>query len=189
MWFTDSYSRSDIDTEILSILEKTIIKLRKAGLNLDEIARPDTFLHRMNFTHVKIVEHLLSRPLPLPEWVITEQKEIQSSWDAFFKKYDILLAPVSLTAAFSHDHEGTILTRELKVNGKKKDMINNMAWTRIATVSGLPATVAPIGVTDSGLPVGIQIIGPRLEDLSTIAFARGLSNLLGGFVIPPGYTE
>lgn len=188
-WFTDPYSRSEIDTEILSILEQTIIKIRKAGLTVDEKARPDSVLHRMNFIHVKIVEHLLSRPLPLPEWVITEQKEIQSSWDAFFKKYDILLTPVSLTAAFPHDHEGTILTRELKVNGKKKDMINNMAWTRIANVSGLPATVAPVGFSKSGLPVGIQIIGPRLEDLSTIAFARGLSNLVGGFVIPPGYTE
>ncbi len=189
VWFTDSYTRSEIDTEILSILEKTIKKLRKAGLNVDEKARPDIVLSRMNFIHVKIVQHLLSRPLPLPEWVITEQKEIQSSWDAFFKKYDILLAPVSLTAAFPHDHEGTIMTRFLEVNGKEKPMINNMTWTRIAVVSGLPATVAPVGFSKSGLPVGIQIIGARLEDWTTIAFAKGLSKLIGGFVAPPSYND
>jgi len=66
-------------------------------------------------------------------------------------------------------------------------MYHNMIWTRIAVVSGLPATVAPVGFSASGLPVGIQIIGPRLEDLSTIAFAKGLSKIVGGFRAPPGY--
>ena len=66
-------------------------------------------------------------------------------------------------------------------------MLNNMIWTRIAVVSGLPATVAPVGFSDSGLPVGIQIIGARYEDRTTIAFAKGLTELMGGFVIPPGY--
>ncbi len=68
-------------------------------------------------------------------------------------------------------------------------MLNNMTWTRIAVVSGLPATVAPVGLSESGLPVGIQIIGARLEDQTTIDFARGLSELIGGFVAPPGYED
>jgi amidase len=53
----------------------------------------------------------------------------------------------------------------------------------------LPATVAPVGLSDSGLPVGIQIIGDRFEDRTTIDFARGLSELTGGFVAPPGYED
>ncbi len=68
-------------------------------------------------------------------------------------------------------------------------MLNNMTWTRIAVVSGLPATVAPVGFNHSGLPVGIQIIGARLEDRTTIAFAQGLSELIGRFVAPPGYED
>jgi hypothetical protein len=51
---------------------------------------------------------------------------------------------------------------------------------------GLPATVAPVGLSESGLPVGVQIIGARFEDRTTIAFAQGLSELIGGFVAPPG---
>ena len=58
-------------------------------------------------------------------------------------------------------------------------MLNNMAWTRVAVVSRLPATVAPVGFGDSGLPVGIQIIGAKYEDRTTIDFAKGLSELLG----------
>lgn len=108
-------------------------------------------------------------------------------WAGFFENYDVLLAPVSPTVAFPHDHEGTIMVRSLEINGQEQPMLNNMTWTRVAVVSGLPATVAPVGLSDSGLPVGIQIIGARLEDRTTIAFARGLSELIGGFVAPPGY--
>jgi amidase len=59
----------------------------------------------------------------------------------------------------------------------------------MAIVSGLPATVAPVGRTESGLPVGAQIIGDRFEDRTTIDFARGLSEIIGGFVAPPGYKK
>jgi amidase len=53
----------------------------------------------------------------------------------------------------------------------------------------LPATVAPIGRTAQGLPVGIQIMGPFLEDATPISIAGLLADLLGGFEPPPGYSE
>ena len=115
------------------------------------------------------------------------QKKIQAIWAEFFNKYDVLLAPATLTVAFSHNHEGSVLTRKLMVNGNEQPVLNNMIWTRIAVVSGLPATVALVGLSDSGLPAGIQIIGAKYEDRTTIAFVKGLSDLMGGFVIPPGY--
>ena len=189
VWLTDSYPPAEIDVEVLAILQKTVGKLRSAGLDIDEEARPDISLDKMNFIHGQIVQHLLMGLLPLPEWLIAEQKIIQAMWAEFFEEYDILLAPVSLTVAFPHDHKGTLMTRSLEVNGKKKPMLNNMTWTRTAVVSGLPATVAPVGFNHSGLPVGIQIIGARLEDRTTIAFAQGLSELIGGFVAPPGYED
>jgi len=187
VWLTDPYEASEIDFEILALLKKTVLKLRAAGMEIDEEARPDISLYHMNFVQLQIVQHLVRGSLPPPDWVVEDQRAIQSGWADFFEKYDILLAPVSLTAAFPHDHEGTLMTRSLEVNGKRKPMYHNMIWTRIAVVSGLPATVVPIGFSASGLPVGIQIIGPRLEDLSTIAFAKGLSKIVGGFRAPPGY--
>ena len=50
----------------------------------------------------------------------------------------------------------------------------------------LPATVAPIGRTPAGLPVGLQIVGPYLEDRTTIDFARRLGAVIGGYEPPPG---
>ena len=41
------------------------------------------------------------------------------------------------------------------------DMLN---WIAPATLTGCPATVAPVGRTPQGLPVGIQIMGPYWED-------------------------
>ena len=55
----------------------------------------------------------------------------------------------------------------------------------MATVLGLPATVAPIGHSEQGLPIGVQIIGPYLEDRTTIEFARLIEGEFGGFVPPP----
>jgi amidase len=50
----------------------------------------------------------------------------------------------------------------------------------------LPATVVPVGLTGAGLPVGIQIVGPYLEDRTMLVVARCIEELLGGFVPPPG---
>jgi amidase len=44
--------------------------------------------------------------------------------------------------------------------------------------------VVPVGRTASGLPVGIQIVGPYLEDRTTLAVGRLVEQLLGGFVPP-----
>jgi hypothetical protein len=46
-------------------------------------------------------------------------------------------------------------------------------------------SVAPITQSSSGLPIGLQIIGPNLEDRTTIAFAAFLEREFGGFVQPP----
>ena len=88
-----------------------------------------------------------------------------------------------------HFNSATMLARSIKINGQEKPMLDNMIWTYSAIANGLPATVAPAGLCDSGLPVGIQIIGARFEDRTTIAFAKGLSELLGGFKAPPGYED
>jgi amidase len=51
----------------------------------------------------------------------------------------------------------------------------------------LPATVAPIALTPDRLPVGIQIVGPYLEDRTSIDLAERLTTVTGGFHQPPGY--
>ena len=64
-----------------------------------------------------------------------------------------------------------------------------LAWSGVANLPDLPATVVPIQRSETGLPIGDQIIGPHLEDRTTIAFAGLVEREFGGFVPPPGYRE
>jgi len=70
--------------------------------------------------------------------------------------------------------------RRLDVDGQSQPYTNNVIWAGLATGAGLPATVAPIGRTESGLPIGVQIIGPYLEDSTPIQFAQLLEQAFGG---------
>ena len=47
--------------------------------------------------------------------------------------------------------------------------------------------MAPNGFTPTGLPVGVQIVGPQYSDRTTIDFARHLEREYQPFVPPPGY--
>jgi amidase len=49
--------------------------------------------------------------------------------------------------------------------------------------------VAPVGRTAAGLPVGIQIMGPYLEDATPIEYARLIAAVVGGFQPPKGYAS
>jgi Asp-tRNA(Asn)/Glu-tRNA(Gln) amidotransferase A subunit family amidase len=71
------------------------------------------------------------------------------------------------------------------IDGKKVPYGYQRAWIAIATLNGLPATVAPIAQSAEGLPIGVQIIGNFLEDRTTIAFAGLIEREFGGFIPPP----
>jgi amidase len=186
-WFTDSYSGAEIDAEVKSVLLKAVNKLRKADVQVDETAPPGISLEESRQLWLSIF--VQRNHLPLPEALVTRQKKMQAKWAAFFESYDVLLAPVTPTVAFPHIQTQPMFERTLVINGKDHRYMENLTWAMMAVVSGLPVTAAPVGLSDSGLPVGVQIIGARLDDRKTIAFANGLSKLVGGFVAPPSYKE
>jgi amidase len=109
---------------------------------------------------------------------------LRARWQALLQDVDVILAPPMPTAAFPHDHS-PIGSRQLDVDGRKISYDDQIAWCGIATLCGFPATVAPIGRTDGGLPIGVQIIGGYLQDRTTIAFAGLIEREFGGFSAPP----
>jgi amidase len=108
---------------------------------------------------------------------------LRIQWQALFQEIDLIVCPPMPTIAFPHDHSPQ-RTRQLSVDGKQIPYSDQLAWPAIATLTGLPATVAPVG-HDNGLPVGVQIIGGYLEDHTTIAFAGLIEREFGGFTPPP----
>ena len=91
------------------------------------------------------------------------------------------------TPAFPHDHSPQ-RSRQLDIDGDKVPYNDQIVWASIATLTGFPTTAAPIGRTDGGLPIGVQIIGGYLEDRTTIAFAGLIEREFGGFTPPPNFT-
>jgi len=112
---------------------------------------------------------------------------LRYTWHEFFRRFDVLLTPVAATAAFQHNPDPNRDERTVSVNGKSAPYAEQLFFAGLASLSYLPATAAPIGLTEEGLPVGLQIIGPENEDPTTIEFARLLAAEVGGFVPPPAY--
>ncbi len=121
-------------------------------------------------------------------WDNEARSQLHAAWAAFFQKYDVLLCPIMPVAAFPHDHR-PITQRTLNVDGKEISYLDPLFWAGLFTVSDLPATAVPIGRSAEGLPVGMQVVAPYLEDRTAIHFARLLEDLIGGFERPPGYAN
>lgn len=110
---------------------------------------------------------------------------VRRNWEKFFQRYDVLLTPVTPTAAIPHQTKGNMVTRQITVNGKRRFYIESLYWIHQATSAYLPATSAPVGLTNDGLPVGMQIIGDFMEDKTTIRFAELIEKEVIGFKQPP----
>jgi amidase len=64
---------------------------------------------------------------------------------------------------------------------------NYMDWLRfsfLATVTGLPAISVPVGLSDDGIPVGLQLIGPHRGEAQLLAVARAVESAVGGPLSP-----
>ena len=123
------------------------------------------------------------------DWLVADERRQRhrAAWAALFRDYDVLLCPVTPVTAITHDHEGDVFSRTIQVNGKTRLYADQVAWAGVIGMAFLPATVAPVGRTSAGLPVGVQIVGPYLEDRTPLDFARRLGDVIGGFEAPPGW--
>jgi amidase len=121
------------------------------------------------------------------DWIAADAARalLRYQWEALFAEFDIVLCPVAPTTAFPHDHSLILWERTLRIDGVEHNYADQLVWSAVATAPGLPATVLPVGRDEDGLPVGIQLIGPMYEDLTTLHFAGLLERELGGFMPPP----
>ncbi|KQW18402.1 amidase [Afipia sp. Root123D2] len=93
----------------------------------------------------------------------------------FFETYDLLLAPATIVAAFPVEERYVA-----ECAGKKFD--NYVEWLAIVyaiTLVCCPALSLPCGFTASGLPVGLQVVGPPRGEAQVLAGAKMLEDILG----------
>ncbi len=107
-------------------------------------------------------------------------------WREYFKSVDVIIAPITLDSAFPHQ-EGPMENRTLVIDNVQRPYMHNILYPSLAILTGLPSTTIPAGLDDKGLPIGLQIIGPYLEDRTTLKFAELVEQAWCQFQAPPGF--
>ena len=117
------------------------------------------------------------------DWLGAHERRVRlrAAWAHFFREHGVLLCPATPTAAIAHDRSEPMAKRVFRVNGNAGPYTDQLAWAGLIGMALLASTVAPAGRTNAGLPVGVQIVGPYLEDRTTIRFARLIAEAAGGF--------
>jgi amidase len=123
------------------------------------------------------------------DWMGADERRQRhrAAFAELFRHHDVLLVPVMPTTAFPHDTESEIPVRTVDVDGASRPYVEWLYWNGGIGTLLLPVAVPPIGRTPEGLPVGVQVVAPHLEDRTAIAVAGHLERLLGGFTPPPAF--
>lgn len=155
-------SEATVDTAVKSQITKAIEIAAVCGTKID-------YEERLPFRST-LVEPSLS----------TDGDEGQQEWRTFFEDYDLLICPAAANVAPYAESITQFAPHE-------EDEFGQGPWADLSALIHLPITVAPVGLTSGGLPVGMQIIGPQYGDLTCIEFARMLEDRGLSFESPPGY--
>jgi len=103
---------------------------------------------------------------------------ISEDFKTAFSKTDLLLLPTAPSAAFA-------------VNEKFNDPVQmylNDLFTIPASLAGLPCISVPAALSSKGLPLGMQIIGPALDEYNVLRAAAALEKSVSDInFIPQGY--
>ena len=180
-------------TEIKAAIRAVANLMADYGAIVTETAGPGPSLDEQNLLYQQLLSAAVLSPRSLAathrDWMAADERRhrLIAAYQRFFTGVDVVLAPIAPTTAFTHRTEGPLNERTLTVDGVTVPYLRHLAWAGLATLPGLPSTAVPIGRSAEGLPIGMQIIGPKWGDRTTIAVAGMVESLIGGFVPPPGY--
>ncbi|MGP8122464.1 MAG: amidase [Xanthobacteraceae bacterium] len=136
-------------------------------------------------------ERLRGITLSHRDWVLADggRARLRAEWRQVFRSFDAVICPVMPTPAYPHDHSADQEARRISIDGKDYPYVDQLIWPGVATLPGLPATAIPIGLSPDGLPIGVQIIGPWLEDRTPLKLAELIERDFGGFTPPPMFDD
>ena len=188
-----------VDPEVAALTRKAAARFADAGVTVED-AHPDLseahdcfhVLRAFDFAISKAELLRTKRDLLKPEVIWNIEKGLELSVEQiaraeaqrlamtertrkFFESYDLLLTPATIVPPFPVEHRYVA-----ECGGQKFD--NYIQWLGIVyaiTLACCPALSMPCGFTASGLPVGLQVVGPPRGEAPLLAGARVLEGILG----------
>jgi amidase len=196
LWLDDPCA--PIDSEVRSALERLALALEDAGC----VVAPLEAVPIAGTAAVELFERLQAVELAHSDdpgaaeaegvreaWRDGQwHRRITAGWTEIFETVDVVLAPTVPTVA-PHHSAVPPGERTMIVDGQRVPASVAGAWSRLANLGRGPSTVVPLGAgRGTGMPVGAQLIGPYLEDLTPLRFAE-LAEREGLLVrrTPPGW--
>jgi amidase len=193
VWF--DAPESPLDAEYRAMLVATVDALSDAGAKVDDGHPPVDFGEQAALFY-RMVGAATSVSAPDEasggshrSWLRADEDRarLRRVWAEWFDDYDLLLCPVLSVPPFRHHRQGPIMERTIDVGGEQRSLVSTIAWPGFIGVLGLPSAVAPIGRTGAGLPVGMQLVSPYLQDRRSVRAAKLVGELTGGYEVPPGF--
>lgn len=179
-----------VESDVGAVLDAAVAALSDAGARLVDTKPPVTLAELVGL-HQVLLYPLMDPTSTLShrQWMSANERSelLRAKMADFFRDVDAVLMPITVVPAVKHDHHEPFIERLIPFGDESRSYFDLFGWVGLATVAYLPATAVPVGRTGEGLPVGLQVIGPYLEDRTTLMVARHIERLLGGFVAPPGY--
>lgn len=115
---------------------------------------------------------------------LTERDRFMAQLDQALEEWDAWLVPVAATAAFTHRANWSAID----IDGVSyPHSAANGAYAMPFNLTGHPAVVIPVGQTQTGLPIGLQIVGKRWREMELLAISEHIDRVAGRFQRPPGY--
>jgi Asp-tRNA(Asn)/Glu-tRNA(Gln) amidotransferase A subunit family amidase len=97
-------------------------------------------------------------------------------------RYRVLVCPVAAVPAFRHGE------REWRVDGRRVGYLEAMSYTVWFNLLGNPAVVVPVGRSEEGLPIGVQVVGRPYEEHIVLDVAAAIERETGGYGPPQSLT-
>jgi amidase len=109
---------------------------------------------------------------------LTERDRFTAEMDAALEPWDVWICPVATTTAFTHRPAWSAID----INGRSyPHAVANGIYLLPFNLSGHPVIVIPIGQTQAGLPIGLQIVGKRWREMELLATAQEIDKAIGDF--------
>jgi amidase len=120
------------------------------------------------------------------EWMAADavRARLRHEIGGVFDRFDAIAAPIAPVTAFPHDHRPFAKRGLVTSDGRAAPYGAMLDWISLATALHLPATAIPAGPAAGGLPVGVQLIGPRHGDARMLALAQAIEENVRGFTPP-----